>query len=58
MLGWLHRMLFRRPSPPEQERFDKAVQLKAAAEEVRAQTVKVNRIRLEAVAAQHRVGKR
>ena len=58
MLGWLHRMLFRRPSPPDQERFDKAVRLEAAREEVQAQTVKVRRIRLEAAAAQRRVSHR
>lgn len=56
MLGWVTRVFLRRSEgPPDDERSMKERQLAEAAKEVRQQTQRVTRIRLEAQAAQRRV---
>ena len=55
MIGWLRRMLFRRPEPPRDERSIQSERLDRAEAQVHAQTAQVRRIRLEAQAAQARI---
>lgn len=56
MIGWVARVLFGRSAgQPDDERSIRKRQLEAAAKEVRQQTQRVSRIRIEAQAAQRRV---
>ncbi len=59
ILGWVRKVLFRQPDgPPTDERSIKEQLLEQKAREVRAQTQRLSRIRLEAQAAQQRVNRR
>lgn len=59
MLGWVRRVFARlSEGPPDDERSIKEQLLEQKAREVRAQTQRVSRIRIEAQAAQQRLDRR